>query len=84
MGKFFYFGVRQYGVHPTSKAFRVVNHVMLNTFAQMLDNYAYSKTISGKGFYVMRHFGIARGFMIVAVVLFFLGPFYVNDFSRAA
>jgi len=74
-GRFFYFGAREYGVHPTSKAFRLMNYFFLNTFARALDNYAFSKTVSGRGFYVMRHFGITRFFVILSTASVFLIPF---------
>ena len=66
-------------MHPTTKILRLANHTVLFTFAHMLDNYAMTRTISGKGHYVMRHFGIVRGVLIVVVSSVFLAPFFAAD-----
>ena len=59
-----------------------MNHVLLGTFGRMLDNYALTRTISGRGFYILRHFGLARGFMMMSVVTFFLTPFFFADMVK--
>lgn len=82
LGRFFYFGAREYGVHPTSKILRFVNNMALYTFANMLDKYALSRTISGRGVYTLRHFGIVRGYLIVVAGAVFLVPFITPDLIR--
>lgn len=69
-------------MHPTTRMVRLFNQISLYTFARALDNYAMSRTISGRGMYVMRHFGIARGFFMVAVGSAFIVPFLSADIVR--
>ena len=47
--------------------------------ARALDQYPMSKTISGRGMYILRHFGIARGFQILAATSVFIVPFIASD-----
>ena len=69
-------------MHPTTKIARLINYAVLNTFARALDQYPLSRTISGRGFYILRHFGISRGFLILACSSVFIVPFIGADIAR--
>jgi hypothetical protein len=42
---FFWFGVREYGIHPTSKALKLLNHVYLGTVADCTNTYPVMKSL---------------------------------------
>lgn len=45
-GRFFAFGVRNYGIHPTSKYLKLINNIYLTSLANYFGNYPVWRSIT--------------------------------------
>ena len=68
-GRFWQFGLREYGQHTSTKFLRMVNRYLLNVMATALQNEAFSKWITHKNRSIVKVFVFSR---VYALVTFFL------------
>jgi len=82
IGKFFIIGPREYGVHPINKAFIFLNRKYMFASAVLLHRYSLLKTLTHKGYHMMRPFKHVTYFGPLAVFVGLLRFIYHGQFTR--
>ena len=59
-GRFWSIGNRQYGYHPSSRYFKLINNYMMNFLKFMWSGQSFSKTVMQKQNYVNGYFALFR------------------------
>jgi len=76
------FGPREYGVHPINKAFIFLNRKYMFGSAVLLHRYSIVKTLTHKGYHMMRPFKHISFFGPLAVFFGLLRFIYHGQFTR--
>ena len=75
-GKFYQFGLREYGSHTTTKMFRFYNRCVMTFFSDILSNEAFHKSFTMNNRSITRIVGPSHLFMLLIAFLALFMPFH--------
>lgn len=74
--------MREYGVHPTSKMLKLLNHIYLGTIAEQTHSYPLLKSLFQKRMHTMRTLGWISAFGSIGALFSLIVPFFMIEHQR--